>query len=1319
MSADDPARAPALNLDQPWPGLAAYEESASEYFSGRADEAAELVRRIRDEAVTVLYGKSGLGKSSLLRAGVFPALRGRGLLPVVVRLQFGDDALALAEQLAQRLFEELAEERVAHPPRRADESLWEYLHRDGLTLQATSGRGVKPVFVLDQFEEVFTLGRRAPDAVRAFAEQLADLAENRLPAVLAARLDAAADAEQNDEEDGASALDLHAQPYKFVVSLREDFLADLEGWAPAMPSLRRNRMRLLPMGRRQALQAIHNACTRHLVDAAAAEQIVAILGFLREKGVDPDSVVIEPALLSLFCAGINERRREQRLARFTPELIAKGERTIIADFYDRSLADQSDALKAFVEEQLVTDQGYRNSYAIAQAIDAKLATQEQIDALVQRRLLRKEHHLGAERVELTHDLLTEPALEGRKRRARARWEAQTRAARMRWGAVVVALLTAVVVFGWQWRQALAAKSDAEKERDRAEASEKGLRESRDSLRATLHELDIAQHNRLLALQQAQASASAAERAASAAELERLRAVDAGKTADAASRVARSRELAARALAETAGNRDVALLLALESLRASDTPEARGALLEAARFAWPTSILSNAQLGGRPNRVAIDGSGRYVAVVAEGSGRTTVSAWDVRAQPPEQRWRREWPDRDQRALAFSADGGLLVARPGGIDRVDTTHWQVASLGAMPNNESIVQIATSGDGRWLIAVNGKGALLVSDQTVPAAGWETVVAKGVGAFGVGGDGTEIYTVTSSPLAASVYERSASGAWLPRPLPKLTECVKVQSVSSAASHFVATWKAQACTISPSSKESPDRVVGSAREPAIADTVFSANGNAFLAVLASNDLRVGLGQPTLPRAMNLIKGTGIQDGDFNDNKVNDLGVNNSGTRVVVRAGDEVRVVSLAGSKLLLADHPRNAVDAADGRHIVYARRNSRGATLSMTPIESIGQGPGLQREWRVDLPDLPLRLTAGSEAVLAVIRDNEARRTAAWLYSMQSGAALAGPLDGAAQFVGPHQRWVWTRRGANEFELLRSADGRSARSWGAPGGGSRATVRTVFSPDRELVAVGVPTNADGQVFDVEVISLRGDVPRTIGRVTGLEARSWTLSGVNNAGTRLYGTRATGVASTPGRSVGGRVNVEWPLSSGRDTAGAREAVEIASATKPSAADDVTRSASGRLALVTSGRAGSAGASTALIRTDTPEPIYSFGARAIESPSFSPDERRLAFVESGGVEVVDLISRRTLFVWRDLGAQNVSFNGDGSLLKIEMEGGYTLLAPLELALLQRFAQWLVPRSLSDEEKCTHGLAGAGCRSVPSAAGRPASAPRHRATARSQK
>jgi Novel STAND NTPase 1 len=69
----EPKAAPdhTLDAENPWPGLMPFTEAAQAFFHGRDAEAAELLRQVRRERLTILFGQSGLGKTSLLCAGLF------------------------------------------------------------------------------------------------------------------------------------------------------------------------------------------------------------------------------------------------------------------------------------------------------------------------------------------------------------------------------------------------------------------------------------------------------------------------------------------------------------------------------------------------------------------------------------------------------------------------------------------------------------------------------------------------------------------------------------------------------------------------------------------------------------------------------------------------------------------------------------------------------------------------------------------------------------------------------------------------------------------------------------------------------------------------------------------------------------------------------------------------------------------------------------------------------------------------------------------------------------------------------------------------
>ena len=122
--------APAIDPQNPWLGLASFTEETRAYFHGRDEEVAELGRRVQRKLLTILFGQSGLGKTSILRAGIVPRLRPEGYCPVYVRLDYGRESPPPSEQIKQAILR--ATQAAGHwtqPGVSAQgESLWEFLH---------------------------------------------------------------------------------------------------------------------------------------------------------------------------------------------------------------------------------------------------------------------------------------------------------------------------------------------------------------------------------------------------------------------------------------------------------------------------------------------------------------------------------------------------------------------------------------------------------------------------------------------------------------------------------------------------------------------------------------------------------------------------------------------------------------------------------------------------------------------------------------------------------------------------------------------------------------------------------------------------------------------------------------------------------------------------------------------------------------------------------------------------------------------------------------------------------------------------------------
>ena len=392
-----------LDRDNPWPGLLAFREGDEGYFQGRQTETEDLLRLVLRERLTVLFGLSGLGKSSLLQAGLFPRLRQENVFPVYIRFDFSSDRPDLVAQVIATIAREASAHQIEAPPAKEGKTLWEHFHLEGNNFWNARNRPVMPLLVFDQFEELFTLGRLDKSGrldpqrwavTDAFLDQLADLAECRPPAQLKARVD--------DHPEEASAFNFGRHYYKILGGIREDFLPDLETLRTRMPTVALNRLRLLPMNGNAALLVVNQA--QHLIEPDVAEQVVHFVA-ADQSHLELSGLKIEPALLSVVCRELNNRRQNLGEGKISAGLLQGNQEQVLADFYERSMADLPPEVRLFIEDHLLTVAGYRDSAALDNALSTPGVTRRAIDALVERRLVRREDRGGVQRLELTHDVL--------------------------------------------------------------------------------------------------------------------------------------------------------------------------------------------------------------------------------------------------------------------------------------------------------------------------------------------------------------------------------------------------------------------------------------------------------------------------------------------------------------------------------------------------------------------------------------------------------------------------------------------------------------------------------------------------------------------------------------------------------------------------------------------------------------------------------------------------------------------------------------------------------------------------------------------------
>lgn len=387
-----------------WPGLSSYTEKEASLFFGRDAEIEKLYTLAVNSPLCTLYGPSGTGKSSLLQAGVFPRFREDGYLPVLIRLDHSPAAPAYSMQITKAFLDsafqfnvDVKEVASSHVTDR-EETIWEWFHRHQFVDKFMNP--VLPIIVIDQFEEVFTL---ADDNLKvdAWFGELSDFCSNEVPDSVLRTI------EKNGKELGFA---VDEQSWRVIISLREDFLSRLEERTEKYLIFRNNRISISAFDKNQARQAVLGPGAE-IVNEDVALAIVELVG----RSTTGKLGKVDPALLSLLCSQLDQRRCEQGLAKITKDLLTESGHSILYAFYANASSMVSAKTMRLIEEHLLTVNGFRASWAVADAENAGIPNEEW-SRLVAARLLHIEHRGGVQWLEYSHDVLISIAQESLEKR---------------------------------------------------------------------------------------------------------------------------------------------------------------------------------------------------------------------------------------------------------------------------------------------------------------------------------------------------------------------------------------------------------------------------------------------------------------------------------------------------------------------------------------------------------------------------------------------------------------------------------------------------------------------------------------------------------------------------------------------------------------------------------------------------------------------------------------------------------------------------------------------------------------------------------------
>ena len=341
--------------DNTFLGLQPYTEDDAYRFKGRTEESQELFRLIVRNDFTVCYSESGEGKTSLLNAGVFPLLRENMYFPIAIT--FTSDDYKVTPDSFDAIIDRCIKDSITEYNEKNNCINVEYLlcssDFQGLDSQAELQRELSkyswwklrnyrpqamgltftPVFVFDQFEEVFNL----PGSIvwtKKFFDWLEDVSSDSCPDVIAQKV--------RGIIGGKAAFPTikEEKSFKAVFSLRKEFIGELDYWGMQthfIPALKDNRYCLKALTYEGAKKVMTQ---QERFDEDKVEQV--LMHFVGQYSREPENTISEnlpaiPALLlSVVCdswekdfysfAGMNESNISNSLEK------------ILGQFYNKTIS---------------------------------------------------------------------------------------------------------------------------------------------------------------------------------------------------------------------------------------------------------------------------------------------------------------------------------------------------------------------------------------------------------------------------------------------------------------------------------------------------------------------------------------------------------------------------------------------------------------------------------------------------------------------------------------------------------------------------------------------------------------------------------------------------------------------------------------------------------------------------------------------------------------------------------------------------------------------------------------------------------------------
>ncbi len=402
---------PVDQKGNPYVGPRTYTQAQRRLFFGREREARDLLARVLSERLVLFYAQSGAGKSSLLHARLIPQLRevGYAVLPVArVSGELPGGVQSVDNIYLFNLMLNL-DQSEGDPDRLNGLTLSQFLaglssddgehyyfdqaHQPTQSSADTVSSPTLPyVLIIDQFEEIIITHLGRWQERDEFFRQL--------------------DRAMKDD------------PNLWVLlTLREDYVAPIEPYAPILADRMRARFYMERMGMEAALDAVREPARLggRPFAPGVAEHLVVDLCQVRvpDQKSTVEGQYVEPVQLQVVCHQLWETIKDAPVGPITEaDLMAAGDvDRALGQFYERVIADVGKRtgvteidLRRFFQERLITEQGTRGLVFRGAEATGNLPNMA-VEALDEDWLIRRTERAGGTWYELVHDSFINPILE--------------------------------------------------------------------------------------------------------------------------------------------------------------------------------------------------------------------------------------------------------------------------------------------------------------------------------------------------------------------------------------------------------------------------------------------------------------------------------------------------------------------------------------------------------------------------------------------------------------------------------------------------------------------------------------------------------------------------------------------------------------------------------------------------------------------------------------------------------------------------------------------------------------------------------------------